>query len=53
MTVDLTIRQHWIDRGVDRISVQSYPDPQPDPTGPAVVVFPAMGVPAGYYRPLA
>jgi predicted alpha/beta hydrolase len=51
VTVELTFHQHWIDRGTDRLGVQSYPDP--DPTGPAVVVFPAMGVPAGYYRPFA
>lgn len=42
-------QQHWLDRGTDRIGLQWY-----DRTGgPIVVVWPAMGVPARYYRPFA
>jgi predicted alpha/beta hydrolase len=40
-----------VERGADRIAVHRYPIPA-DPVA-AVVVWPAMGVPAGYYRPFA
>ena len=40
-----------VERGADRISVQLHPGPSP--TAPAVIVLPAMGVPAGYYRRFA
>jgi predicted alpha/beta hydrolase len=35
----------------ERLGLQVYPEPAPD--APLVVVCPAMGVPARYYRPLA
>jgi predicted alpha/beta hydrolase len=44
--------QDWVDRGTDRIALHRYPAPD-DPAAPAVVVWPAMGVPARYYRPFA
>jgi predicted alpha/beta hydrolase len=44
--------QEQVDRGTDRIGLQVYPLPD-DPGAPAVVVWPAMGVPARYYRPFA
>lgn len=43
--------QEHVDRGVDRLGLQVYPAPAPD--APLVVVFPAMGVPARFYRPFA
>ncbi|MBX6354877.1 MAG: alpha/beta fold hydrolase [Micromonosporaceae bacterium] len=47
---DLEYAQEWVDRGTDRLGLHVYPDPG---EGPFVVVFPAMGVPARYYRPFA
>ncbi len=44
--------QEYVDRGVDRIGLQVYPEPDA-PDAPAVVIWPAMGVPARYYRPFA
>lgn len=44
-------RQLWIDRGDERLGLQVYEEPAPD--APAVVVLPAMGVPARFYRPFA
>jgi predicted alpha/beta hydrolase len=44
--------QEYVDRGTDRIGLHVYPTPD-DPAAPAVVVWPAMGVPARYYRPFA
>src|SRR5262249_25216336 len=46
------IRQEFVERGEDRVAVHVYPDP-PDPAAPLVVIWPAMGVPARYYRPFA
>src|SRR5262245_61132887 len=40
----------YLQRGDDRLAVHVYPEP-PDATGPFVVIWPAMGVPARYYRP--
>jgi predicted alpha/beta hydrolase len=40
-----------VDRGDDRLALRIYPDPDGNPTAPVVLVWPAMGVPAGYYRP--
>lgn len=40
-----------VERGTDRLAVRLYPAPSPD--APAVVILPAMGVPAGYYRRFA
>ncbi|HEX2357141.1 MAG TPA: alpha/beta fold hydrolase [Micromonosporaceae bacterium] len=45
--------QHHVDRGTDRLGVQLYPEPDGDAPAPAVVLWPAMGVPARYYRPFA
>lgn len=44
--------QEYVERGADRVGVQVYPEPD-DPGAPMVVVWPAMGVPARYYRPFA
>ncbi|NJC83473.1 alpha/beta hydrolase family protein [Planosporangium mesophilum] len=43
--------QEYLDRGSDRLGLQVYPDTRED--SPAVVIWPAMGVPARYYRPFA
>lgn len=40
----------YLDRGTDRIALHTYPDPG---TGPVLVMLPAMGTPARYYRPFA
>jgi predicted alpha/beta hydrolase len=40
----------YLVRGTDRIALHRYPDPG---TGPVLVLLPAMGVPARYYRPFA
>ncbi|MPZ28035.1 MAG: alpha/beta fold hydrolase [Micromonosporaceae bacterium] len=47
--------QTWVDRGTDRIGVQRYAEPEPDRpvAGVRVVIWPAMGVPARFYRPFA
>ena len=47
----MQVRQQHLARGDDRLAVHSYPDPGPD--APLVVFWPAMGVPARYYRPFA
>ncbi|MBO0867166.1 MAG: alpha/beta fold hydrolase [Micromonosporaceae bacterium] len=39
----------YLQRGDDRLAVHIYPEP-PDASGPFVVIWPAMGVPARYYR---
>lgn len=44
--------QRWLERGDARIGLQWY-DPPPDPAAPIVLCWPAMGVPAGFYRPFA
>jgi predicted alpha/beta hydrolase len=46
-------RQEYLDRGTDRIGIQVYPEPEGVEGAPMVVVWPAMGVRARYYRPLA
>jgi predicted alpha/beta hydrolase len=43
--------QRFVDRGADRIGVQVYAPPSDD--APHVLLWPAMGVPARYYRPFA
>jgi predicted alpha/beta hydrolase len=45
-------RRRWVDRGRDRIGLQWYEAPA-RPDAPLVVLWPAMGVPAGFYRPFA
>lgn len=42
-------QQLWLDRGPDRLSLHWYARPD----GPIVLVWPAMGVPARFYRPFA
>lgn len=42
-------QQQWLDRGGDRLGLQVYDDPG----GPLVMIWPAMGVPARFYRPFA
>jgi predicted alpha/beta hydrolase len=44
--------QEYVQRGADRLGVQVYPEPS-EAGGPFVVVWPAMGVPARYYRGFA
>ncbi|MDG4832250.1 alpha/beta fold hydrolase [Solwaraspora sp. WMMD1047] len=47
-------RQEFVDRpDGNRIGVQIYPEPAGVTGGPVVVIWPAMGVRASYYRPLA
>jgi predicted alpha/beta hydrolase len=50
MSPDVEYAQEWVDRGTDRLGLHLYPDPD---GCPLVVVWPAMGVPARYYRPFA
>lgn len=45
--------QEHLDRGTDRLGLQVYPEPDGVADAPALVVWPAMGVRARYYRPLA
>ncbi|MEU8300300.1 alpha/beta fold hydrolase [Micromonospora sp. NPDC048909] len=44
--------QEFVDVDGERIGVQVYPEPD-QPDAPVVLVWPAMGVRARYYRPLA
>jgi len=44
--------QAYVSHDAQRLGVHLYPDPG-DPAAPAVVIWPAMGVPARYYRSLA
>jgi predicted alpha/beta hydrolase len=45
--------QEWLDRGPERLGLQIYPEPDGVDDAPVVVLLPAMGVPARYYRPFA
>jgi predicted alpha/beta hydrolase len=45
-------QQEFVDRGAECIGLQTYPEPG-SRGAPAVVVWPAMGVPASFYRPFA
>jgi predicted alpha/beta hydrolase len=45
--------QEYVDRGTDRIGLQVYPEPDGVTDAPVVVIWPAMGVRARYYRPFA
>jgi predicted alpha/beta hydrolase len=49
---DQPYQQTWVDRGGDRIGLQRYRDPG-RPGAPTLVIWPAMGVPARFYRPFA
>ncbi len=44
----MTFTQEYLDRAGQRLGIHTYPDPAPD--APVIVFWPAMGVPAGYYR---
>jgi predicted alpha/beta hydrolase len=44
--------QRWLERGGDRIGLQWY-EPPPEPAAPLLLIWPAMGVPARFYRPFA
>jgi predicted alpha/beta hydrolase len=48
---DLTASVTHLDRGTDRLAVHTYPGPAAD--GPAIVIWPAMGTPARFYRRFA
>ncbi|PWU53464.1 alpha/beta hydrolase [Micromonospora globispora] len=45
--------QEFIEVDGTRIGVQTYPDPDGVPDAPVVLIWPAMGVRARYYRPFA
>jgi predicted alpha/beta hydrolase len=45
--------QEYVDRGSDRVGFQIYPEPDGVADAPVVVICPAMGVRARYYRPFA
>lgn len=49
MLTPVDYAQEYVDRDGERIGLHLYPDTP----GPAVVIWPAMGVPAGYYRRFA
>lgn len=53
MTASPDYTQEWLDHGGARLGFHSYPEPDHDAASPVVVVLPAMGVPAGYYRRFA
>lgn len=53
MTVKPEFVQEYVDRGDARIGLQVYPDPPGTERAPMVVICPAMGVRATYYRPFA
>lgn len=44
--------QRWVERGTDRIGLHWYEEPARD-GAPLVLLWPAMGVPARFYRPFA
>ncbi|BCB83986.1 alpha/beta hydrolase family protein [Phytohabitans suffuscus] len=46
-------QQEHLDLGTDRLGLHVYPEPEGVEDAPVVVVWPAMGVRARYYRPLA
>jgi predicted alpha/beta hydrolase len=47
----VNVATELLDRGTDRLAVHHYPDP--GPAAPVVTIWPAMGVPARFYRPFA
>ncbi|MEU8375111.1 alpha/beta fold hydrolase [Micromonospora sp. NPDC048894] len=53
MSGDVAYTQEFVDVDGARIGIQVYPEPVGAPGGPAVVIWPAMGVRARYYRPFA
>jgi predicted alpha/beta hydrolase len=50
---DAEYTQEFVDVDGARIGIQVYPEPDGAPDAPAVVIWPAMGVRARYYRPFA
>lgn len=46
-------QQTWVDRGTDRVGLQQYPEPEHPAPAARVLIWPAMGVPARFYRPFA
>ncbi len=53
MTTTPEFTQEFVDRGTDRIGLRIYPEPDGVTDAPVVVIWPAMGVRASYYRPFA
>ncbi|HEX5596360.1 MAG TPA: alpha/beta fold hydrolase [Micromonosporaceae bacterium] len=53
MTTSPEYSQEYLDRGTHRIGLQVYPEPEGAADAPVVVIWPAMGVPASYYRRFA
>jgi predicted alpha/beta hydrolase len=53
MSSDRSYVQEFVDRGTDLIGVHIDSDPPDTSPGATIVIWPAMGVPARYYRPLA
>jgi predicted alpha/beta hydrolase len=51
--VETEYTQEYVERGADRIGLHVYPEPEGVPDAPIVFLWPAMGVPARYYRPFA
>src|SRR5262245_27764875 len=44
---------HWLERDGQRLALHVYPEPDRGADAPLVLVLPAMGVPARFYRQLA
>lgn len=53
MTIGPEVIQDFLDRGGDRLALHVHPEPTGAGPAPVVVIFPAMGVPARYYRAFA
>ena len=53
MNGDPEYAQEFVDVDGGRLGVQVYPEPAGAPDAPVVVIWPAMGVRARYYRPFA
>lgn len=51
MAEEFTAEISMIDRGTDQLAVHTFP--APDPVAPVVVIWPAMGTPARFYRRFA
>jgi predicted alpha/beta hydrolase len=45
--------QGYVDLGTDRLGLHFYPTPEGIASPPTATIWPAMGVPARYYRPFA
>ncbi|WP_328338362.1 alpha/beta hydrolase family protein [Micromonospora sp. NBC_00421] len=53
MSGDTEYTQEFVDVDRARLGIQVYPEPDGAPDAPVVVIWPAMGVRARYYRPFA